>query len=97
MKFVDFKELFDLEGSIVGENAPQWAQVREEMRKTMFPSVYKGVGEDPFAEKVQYAMEVMDQLKHHKPGPGYLGKEPYRPGGPDYEKAKKARIAPERM
>jgi glutamate/tyrosine decarboxylase-like PLP-dependent enzyme len=64
--------------------------IRETIRQA-FPSPYRN-GPDVLKENVNMALDELNQLKPEKKGWGYLGEEPTNPKGPDYGKAKLARM-----
>lgn len=87
-----FEALWKPDGS-VHDDAPAWAKLRADMRGA-FPSPYRDALPDPLAAELSVAIQHLDELKPHKPGPGYLGTGPWNPNGPQYEEATRATLDP---
>jgi glutamate/tyrosine decarboxylase-like PLP-dependent enzyme len=90
MSKTDFESFWTEEGH-AHEHAPRWCKMRADMRRA-FPSYYSAGAEDPLAEMVGHAIRHLDALKPGRPGPAYLGT---KNADPDYDKAKRAELAPQ--
>ena len=55
----------------ISSEAPNWAKYRKLMTSE-FPSPFKGK-DDPLAQEIEKAIELIDQLKPEKDGPAFLG------------------------
>lgn len=94
MNMKEFESIWQDNGTLNRNTAPNWAQLRLDMRNA-FPSPYRPPEMDPLAQEVYAAIQLLDELKPEKPGPAYLGAAPTGPDGPDYTAAEKAKLCPD--
>ena len=86
-----FEALWQPDGKIV-ETAPGWLKKRDWMRD-IFPPPYQSTGPDCLEQQVNAAMAALNSLKPPKRGWAYLDDCPTDPEGPDYGKARDAKLA----
>lgn len=80
------------EDGTISDNVPEWIKKRDRLRDMAFPSPYTDQP-DRLADSMEQAIKVLNALKPDKQGWGCLGDEPTDSGGPDYGRAKAAKIA----
>ena len=90
MQTEKFSRFWKEDGSI-NDNVPEWIKKRDQLRDLAFPSPYVDQP-DRLQESMRLAVEKMDALKSANKGWGCLGEEPTDPQGPDYGRAKAARL-----
>lgn len=91
MNTKEFEAIWQENGAINRNTAPNWALRRSEMIPA-FPSPYRTPGEDPLAKEIERAITLLDNLKPEYPGPAFLGSGPSDPEGPLYEAAERAKL-----
>ena len=89
MKDLKFKDFLDKNGN-AHIDAPLWFKKRVDIRKA-FPSPYQETP-DTLATIAANAITKVNKLKHEKDGPSLLGKGPFDPRGPQYQKAQEAEL-----
>ncbi|KAI0560855.1 Pyridoxal phosphate-dependent transferase [Gracilaria domingensis] len=82
-----YENLFKRNGR-VKPNAPKWLKTRQIMTSSFFPSPYHSQS-DPFRSEVSAALAQLEEMKHRKGGPAYLGTEYELP---DYSEVNQAEI-----
>lgn len=68
-----------------------WVGKRNKIREG-FPSPYRDADDDLLQQSINRAIEELNKLKPKKRGWAFLGEEPTCPTGPDYKKARLARL-----